>query len=140
MVCAVSMLQNLRPKGRRSWHKNPPLMKDETICLCPALTGGALTNLLLLGEDLWQGGCLLAKCNKVQKIWSGQSMGSDPSARFVLVAAGQSIRGGVLLPGLVLHCEAVTKQFTHPSMLRNHGEALIQGVLEAAVISADNER
>jgi hypothetical protein len=96
-------------------------MKDKTIRLCPALAGGVLTNLLLLGEDLWQGGCLLAKSSKERKIWSGQSMGSDPGARFVLVAAGQSICGGVLLLGLVLHCEAVTKQFTHPSMLRNRG-------------------
>ena len=69
------------------------------------------------------------------KCWSGNCA----NRRYVGVAAGQSIGQSIQLPRTVFDREIITKELSHPRVLWNHCEALIEDVVETPMICTDCE-
>ena len=113
-------------------------MEHQSVPLCPGCSGQAVGDLLALGDEGGEGRHLLLELVKELKLWSGQRQGVDGA--LILVAPGESIGDDVLAPRPVLHREGVPEELADPRVLRNRRQPLVQEVLEAAMVSADDER
>jgi hypothetical protein len=125
------LLQHQCLVGRRRWHEHPALEQDHNANDGPTLVHRARLNCSMLGHQLWQGGRLPVKLIEHLKCVRRQGKGSH---LFFFSTARQSIDDDIETPWLELD-----QELDDLVMLRDHGELLVQEVLQAKVVGAHDE-